>query len=285
VSLKALGYDEREILLAEHLETFMTKAGAGMAGKWTTKPKGGKHEDGSIERRYTSAFQECPFLPSPESGEYFHAALGSFEKAPEQGWDMGGKPMPSIHKGGLLHHMGLDLPSGPSGQVSMAAYQKGLHALRRVVVELAGGVLAGRDSKGSWHDLGPGMAEAMALYCLQNCKVFPFLAPEWADKATNAHEQKAGLRLAHGIKEADEIRWETIPTTPQNTVGGVPLHILLAAAVEVRKITQDQAAKDLGVSPMTISRWIRAAKPISPESAARVRTWIEGEATNPLGHY
>ena len=277
VILKALGYDEVETTLAEHINAYMTKAGANMAGKWTTKPKGGKYEDGSIDRRYTSDFQGCQLLPPPGGDAYFLGALGSFEKAPEQGWDMAGKPTPSMHKGGLLHHMGLHLPPGPSGPPSQAIYRKGLQALRRVVVELGGGLLAVRMPDGTWHDLGDTTAEPVALYRLQTGKVFPFLAPGWVAKAKAAYQEKEGVVFPEGIRQADETRWTTRPSTPQDTLDGVPIHILLAAAVAAPpKMTQDQAAKELGVSPMTISRWIRGAKPISPESAPKVLAWIEG---------
>jgi len=278
VILKALGYNEVEIALAEHLEAFTTKADGAMAGKWTTRPKGGKYEDGDINRHYTSAFGECPFLPSPESGSFLHGALGTFSKSPEEGWDMAGRPTPSKHKGGLLHHMGIHYPAGPDKAGRHAALLRGIHALRRVVVGLGGGVLALRMSQGGeWYDLGEDMEEPILLHLLQHGKVFPFLAPGWRVRARDAYQRQEGVVFPDGIKEADRNRWTTERLTPENTLDGIPLHVQLEATIKKRGITQGQAAGELGVSAMTVSRWIREAKPISLESSTKIKAWIKGE--------
>ena len=277
VVLKGLGFDEVETALAEHLDSYTTKAKNMSAGKWAEVPKGGRYEDGDIYRHYTSRFQECHLLPSPESGLFLHGALGGFSRAPEEGWDMGGRPKASRHKGGLLHFMGLDLPLGSNEQGRRAVLLRALKALRRVVVEIGGGVLAVK-LDGSWHDLGnPAVSEAAALHLLRDGKVFPFLSPGWVDRAKAAYESKAGVKLTRSIKEADSARWDTRPApTSGNTLDGLPLHVQLLSSIETRGLTQAQAAAALGVSPMSMSRWVRGVKPISPESAERVKSWIKG---------
>lgn len=80
-----------------------------------------------------------------------------------------------------------------------------------------------------------------------------------------------------GIKEADENRWSTGPMTPENTLDGIPLHVQLEATIKRRDLTQLQAAGELGVSAMMVSLWIREKKPISPESATKIKAWIGGK--------
>ena len=284
VFLRGLGCDEVEAALGEHLQDYTTKADTQSAGQWAEKVPGGKYPDGSIFRRYTSAFQECHLLPAPESGLYLHGALASLKQNPELGWWMGGPPKASRHKGGLLHFMGLEIPVGGSGAMAerarAAVFLRGLKALRRIVVEIGGGVLAAKLG-GRWYDLGdPALSEPMAVHLLQKGKVFPFLSPGWIDRAKAAYEPKAGVKLTRSIKEADERRWET--NHAEITLEGTPLHIKLKETIKERGISQLQAAGELGVSPMMVSLWVRGAKPISQESAGKVLGWLKvGGPINP----
>ena len=112
--------------------------------------------------------------------------------------------------------------------------------------------------------------------CIRD-RVFPFLSPGWVDRAKAAYELKAGVKLTGSIKEADATRWETRPApTETNTLDGLPLRVQLEAAIKDKGLTQAQAAAALGVSPMSMSRWVRGVKPISPESSERVKSWIKG---------
>jgi len=278
ILLKALGCDDVEAALAEHLDLYMTKADTQSAGKWTPRVKGGSREDGSIFRRYTSDFEGCHLLPAPDSGRYLYGALGGFSRNPELGWDMGGKPTLSRHKGGLLHFMGLELPMGGSGMADRArntVLLKALKALRRVVVELGEGVLAVKLG-GRWHDLGDrNLPEPLALRLMKEGRVFPFLAPGWVDKVKAAYQPKAGRKLTQSIKEADETRWEIGPRAdPVTTLDGFPLSDQMKALMDRRGLTQGQAASELGVSQKTVSVWLRGDKPLSRESAGKIREWI-----------
>ncbi len=275
VILRGLGCDEAEAALGEHLHSYMTKAGSQSAGQWAEKVPGGKYPDGDIFRHYTSNFQGCHLLPAPGEG-FLHGALASLKTNPELGWDMGGPPKASRHKGGLLHFMGLELPVGGSGAMAerarAAVLLRGLKALRRIVVELGGGVLAARLG-GYWHNLGdPNLSEPVAVHLLQKGKVFPFLSPGWIDRAKAAYEPKAGVKLTRSIKEADERRWETrtVETTPE----GIPLHVQLQTAIKDRGLSQLQVAGEFGVSQKTVSVWLKGDKPLSRESAKKIREWV-----------
>lgn len=272
--LKAQGFDEVETALAKHLSAYLTKTKGGVDRKWTTKPKGGKNPDGTIFRQYTSAFG-CPFLPAPGAG-FLYGALGTFDKSPERGWEMGGRPTPSKHKGGLLYHMGLELPQGADRAGRNRVYLKGLKALRRVVLDLGEGVLALKDKEGTWHDLGASIPEPLLVHLLQEGLIFPFLTPRWEEKIRAGFEATTGTRLARGTAEADKRRWETKPSTPETGLDGFPLHVLLAAELEKRGLSRAQGANLLGVSAPMVSLWINGKKPISKESASKIRAWIKG---------
>jgi len=269
--LEVLGYHKEEQLLAQFFSGYITGATTFMHKKWTTRPKGGTYEDGSIQRRYTSAFRDCHLLPAPGTG-FFHGALGSYKQGPESGWKMGGKHNDAGRTNySLLEVMGLDLPTGPGKAENRRkeAYLRGLLALRRVVGTLGDGVLAVLH-KGEWFNLLEPLEEPMALAVLKDGKIFPFFSPGWIDRIRAAYEAKIGGKLPETREEAEANRW--------TQTGGediFPLHVLIQAAMERRGLTQAMAAKELGVSQMTISKWLNE-KPLSPENEAKVRDWIKG---------
>jgi DNA-binding transcriptional regulator YiaG len=203
------------------------------------------------------------------AGAFLHGALGTFTKSPESGWKMGGKHQETRRTNySLLEFMGIDLPTGNTEDRRREAYLQGLQALRRVVVELGGGLLAGKLA-GKWFDLAEAQEEAKLLHLLKDGRVFPFFAPGWIDRISAAYEAKIGKRLPKDRDEAQAARWKK-PVEEE----GFPLMVELKAAMERRKLTQAMAAKELGVSQMTVSRWIKGS-PMTSEGEAKIRAWIK----------
>ena len=272
--LEVLGYPKEEQALAQFFSGYITPAQAYLFKKWTTRPRGGAFEDGTIQRRYTSAFRGCHLLPAPDGPDYFHGALGSFQQNPEHGWKMGGKHNEASRTNySLLEVMSLELPTGPGKAEDRRreSFLRGLLALRRVVGELGDGVLAAH-YKGKWYDLLAPMEAALVLELLKEGKVFPFFRPGWIDRIRAAYEAKMRTKLPKTREEAETNRW-------RQTSGdgdGFPLVARLQAAMERRSLTQAMTAAELGVSRMTVSNWLKGRKPISPENVARVRTWLAG---------
>lgn len=263
--LEVLGEPPEVQKLGQTLADHITAAGSAISRKWTSKPKGGKNPDGSMERHYTRRF--CDLIPE---GTVFHGALGNFGQSPEGGWRMAGRHNDLRRTNySLLEFMDIEVPTGGAGDRRREAFLRGLQALRRVVLDLGEGLLAVRLGD-TWHDLGAGMTEAQAIHLLQNGKVFPFFSPGWIAKVRAAYEAKAALVLPRDAEEARDRRWKK----PQPDAEGFPLHVQLRSAMEGRGLTQLQAAGEIGVSQKTVSVWLKGEKPLSPESAAKVREWI-----------
>lgn len=263
--LEVLGESQEVQTLGLVLANHVTAAGAPVAKGWTTKPKGQKNPDGSKERHYITQF--CPLIPD---GTFFHGALGHFTQSPEGGWKMAGKHNETRRTNySLLEFMGIELPGGNAQERRDEATLQGFRALRRVVVDLGEGLLAIRLG-GKWHDLGAPMEEAKLLHLLREGRIFPFFSPGWLDRIRAAYEVKARVKLPKSAEEAHAARWKK----PKADEDGFPFTVRFQAALERRNLTQAQAAAELGVSKMTVSRWIRGMA-ISQESAAKVREWMD----------
>lgn len=263
--LDLLGESPETQRIGQTLADHITPAGAAVAKGWTVKPKGRKNPDGTMERHYTARF--CPLIPE---GSFFHGALGSFGQTPENGWKMGGKHNELRRTNySLLEFMGLDLPQGANEAGRREVYLQGLKALLRVVVEWGDGLLAVKLS-GKWYDLGTPMEEAKLLHLLKEGRIFPFFSPGWIDKVRAAYETKTNLRLPKSRDEADAARWKK-PTDEE----GFPFQVQFKATMERYGLNQSQTAKVLGVSKMTVSNWITGKKPLSPESAKKVKEWMD----------
>jgi DNA-binding XRE family transcriptional regulator len=263
--LEVLGESPEVQTLGQVLANHLTAAGAPVAKGWTTK--GRKNPDGSMERQYTRRF--CDLIPE---GAFFHGALGHFIQNPEGGWKMAGKHNDLRRtKYSLLEFMGIDLPGGNAQERRDEATLLGYRALRRVVLELGEGLLALRLS-GKWHDLGAPMEEAKLLHLLKDGRVFPFLSPGWLDQIRAAYEAKTGRKLPKTAEEAHAARWKK--TLQFGEV--FPVEVELQAAMERRGLTQAQAAAALGVSRMTLSKWLKGSQ-LSPENRKRVQSWVTEE--------
>jgi DNA-binding transcriptional regulator YiaG len=266
--LEVLGEPLEVQKLAQTLCDHTTGATAAVLKGWTSKPKGKKNPDGSGERQYTSAFHGCHLLPAPGTG-FLHGALGSFKPTPECGWSLRGRHNETRRTNySLLEFMEIEVPPGGAEAKRQEAYRKGYKALRRVVVELGEGLLAVLCA-GKWHDLGQPMEEAKAIYLLTNGRVYPFFKPGWIDRIRTAYELKIGGELPKTAEEASAARWKK-PVTDEE---GFPITIQIKATMEKRGMNQAQTAAELGVSKMTMSRWMRG-KAISPESTAKLLEWI-----------
>jgi DNA-binding XRE family transcriptional regulator len=263
--LDLLGESPETQRIGQTLADHITPAGAAVAKGWTVKPRGRKNPDGSMERQYTRRF--CDLIPE---GAFFHGALGSFVQTPENGWKMGGRHNELRRTNySLLEFMGLDLPQGANESGRREVYLQGLKALLRVVVEWGDGILAVKLSE-KWYDLGTPMEEAKLLHLLKEGRIFPFFSPGWLDKVRAAYETKTNLRLPKSRDEADAARWKK-PTDEK----GFPFHVQFKATLERRGLTQAQAAGELGVTQKTVSVWLSGKKTLSPETAAKVREWME----------
>lgn len=263
--LEVLGESQEVQKLGQELAGHITAAGSAVSKRWTVKPKGGKNPDGSMERHYLTPF--CDLIPE---GTVFHGALGNFNQSPEGGWRMAGRHNDLRRTNySLLEVMDIEVPSGGARDRRDEAYLKGFQALRRVVLELGDGLLVVRMGE-AWHDLGSPMSEAKLLHLLQTGKVFPFFSPGWISRVRAAYEAKANLVLPKDAEEARDRRWNK----PAPDTEGFPLHVQLRSTMEGRGLTQLQAAGEIGVSQKTVSVWLKGDKPLSPESAAKVREWI-----------
>jgi DNA-binding transcriptional regulator YiaG len=263
--LEVLGEPPEVQKLGQTLADHITAAGSAVSKRWTMKPKGGKNPDGSMERHYTRQF--CDLIPE---GTVFHGALGNFIQNPEGGWKMAGKHNDLRRTNySLLEFMGLDLPQGANESGRREVYLQGLKALLRVVVGWGDGILAVKLS-GKWYDLGTPMEEAKLLHLLKEGRIVPFFSPGWLDKVRAAYETKTNLRLPKSRDEADAARWKK-PTDEE----GFPFQVQFKATMERYGLNQSQTAKVLGVSKMTVSNWITGKKPLSPESAKKVKEWMD----------
>lgn len=235
----------------------------------------------------------CPLLPD---GEWV-AAIGTHRRNPEAGWKLTGKAAPATGTGGqrpagLIDFIGRAYPSGGAREERRRAETETL-ADFAAVLERLGGILVGvsgpggaRSKPSSWRWVS--LAEALQLPPkeLRGVRWFPFLPADWHRRADEIVEANQAERVARGeadrpvrvsrspdeylaAAEADGVQWQHKPgrVEPLVTWGddgrppapppARPLGERLEDRIAETGIRKGDLARAFGVSPATVSRWIR----------------------------
>lgn len=262
----------------------------------------------------------CPILAE---GEWV-AALGTHRRSPESGWTLAGRGSFSTKTGGgrpagLVDHVGRAYPSGAAHverrREALATLDDFSAVLGRV-----GGVLVGvRRRKGEarrpaeWDWISLEAARDLPLKELVDVRWFPFLPADWTRRADELVERRQAERVARGegerpvfvtrnpgdylaAAERDGISWrhrpgevEELETWPadgreRQAPDVRPLGERLSERIEAAGLRKGEVAKAFGVSPASLSRWLRplAARDehkgsgVPTALAGLVERWIEG---------
>lgn len=269
-------------------------------------------------RAYDRAW--CPLL---DEGQWV-GGLGTHRRSPESGWTLAGRGSTATKTGGgrpagLIEQIGRAYPSGSAHEERRREALATLDDFARVVGRL-GGVLVGvkgrrgqpgRPSAWDWISLEE--ARELATRDLVAVKWYPFLPADWTRRADVILETRQAERVARGegerpvfvtrnpgdylaAAEADGIQWrnrpgaieelETWPADGRDRAGPDlrPLGDRLAEKIEASGMKKGDVAKAFGVSPASLSRWLR---PLSARDekkgsgvpaalAGLVERWIEG---------
>lgn len=262
----------------------------------------------------------CPLLGD---GEWV-AALGTHRRSPESGWTLAGRGSFSTKTGGgrpagLVDHVGRAYPSGAAHverrREALATLDDFAAVLSRV-----GGVIVGvlrrkgearRPAEWDWISLEA--ARDLPLKDLVDVRWFPFLPADWTRRADELVERRQAERVARGegerpvfvtrsprdylaAVERDGIAWrhrpgevEELETWPadgheREAPDVRPLGDRLAEKIDSSGLKKGDVAKAFGVSPASLSRWLRplAARDehkgsgVPTALAGLVERWIEG---------
>ena len=228
------------------------------------------HPEANERRTYGPRF--CPLLPS--SREYFGALSNFKSRAAETGIGLlSTSSAPSRHTGGLAEKMGYKLPAGRATKKRRNVIKKMIGDLNRVVVEVLGGVVAGRiDNK--WFPLSE--FESLSHVYLKKLRVYCFVATDYKPRLDTLFEKTKGYRVTHDPK--DSLVWDsqTIPEEAEG-VATLPLYNRLYGEMKNRKLKQKDLATIFDVTPKTVSLWMKGpeGKPISAELIPYVERWIK----------
>lgn len=282
--------------------------------------KRARKEAGTADGLRVYSRQWCPLLGD---GEWV-GALGTHRRSPETGWTLAGRGSFATKTGGgrpagLVDHVGRHLPSGSAHAERRRVC---LSTLDDFVAVLApfGGVLVGvRDRGGSirrpaewvWIDLAE--ARGLDVKDLLAIRWYPFLPADWTRRADELVEERQAARVARGegerpvfvtrnptdylaSAEAAGVRWrhrpgeiETLETWPADgrdrpAPDVRPLGDRLAEMIEASGLKKGDVAKAFGISPASLSRWLRPLAERDehkgsgvPEAlAGLVERWVEG---------
>jgi hypothetical protein len=262
----------------------------------------------------------CPLL---SDGEWV-AAIGTHRRNPEAGWRLTGKAAPATGTGGqrpagLIDFIGRAYPSGGAREERRRAETETL-ADFATVLERLGGILVGvsgpggaRSKPSSWRWVS--LAEALQLPPeeLRKIRWFPFLPADWHRRADEIVEANQAERVARGeadrpvrvsrspdeylaAAEADGVQWQHKPgrVEPLVTWGddgrpaapapARPLGERLEERIDETGIRKADLARAFGVSPQSVSRWVRPidereqkkGSGVPAALAGLVERWIEG---------
>jgi transposase-like protein len=254
----------------------------------------------------------CPLLPD---GEWV-AALGTHRRSPETGWKLAGKETFATKTGGrkpagLIDQVGRPYPPGSAHVERRREALATLDDFAFVVGRL-GGVLAGvrttpTDWKApsSWDWVSLEAARGLSAKELIGVRWYPFLPADWARRADEIVEAKQDESVARGeaerpvfvtrnpsdylaAAEADGIRWqhrpgdvEDLETWPEDGRAARapkvrPLGERLAERIAETGAKKGEIAKAFGVSPASLSRWLRPLEARDEHKGSGVPTALEG---------
>lgn len=279
-----------------------------------------RKETGTHEGLRVYSREWCPLLGD---GEWV-AALGTHRRSPESGWTLAGRGTASTKTGGgrpagLIDHVGREYPGGSA---HAGRRESALAALAdfAAVLEPFGGVLVGvRDRKGrprrpaEWAWVSLEEARELSTKELVGIRWYPFLPADWTRRGDELIEERQAARVARGegeravfvtrdpadylaAAERDGVAWrhrpgeiedlETWPADGRERPGGDvrPLGDRLAERIAAAGMKKGEVAAAFGVSPASLSRWLRplAARDEKKGSgvpaalAGLVERWIEG---------
>jgi hypothetical protein len=262
----------------------------------------------------------CPLLGE---GEWV-GVLGTHRRSPETGWTLRGRETFTTSTGGrrpagLIDQVGRPFPSGSAHaerkREALATLEDFAAVLGRV-----GGILVGVRGRGgqrskpeSWDWVSLEEGRELPAKELVAIRWYPFLPADWARRADGIVEERQAERVARGegerhvfvtrspsdylaAAEADGIRWQHKPgeveelevwpsdgrERPAPDVR--PLGDRLAEKIEAEGMKKGDVAKAFGVSPASLSRWLRplAARDEQKGSGVPaalgwlVERWVEG---------
>jgi hypothetical protein len=262
----------------------------------------------------------CPLLGD---GEWV-AALGTHRRSPEMGWTLAGRGTTSTKTGGgrpagRIDHVGRPYPAG-SAHVERRESALATLADFAAVLEPFGGVLAGvRDRRGrnrrpvEWAWVSLEEARELSTKELVAIRWYPFLPADWTRRGDELIEERQAARVARGegerpvfvtrspadylaAAERDGVAWrhrpgavEELETWPadgrERPAPDVrPLGDRLAERIEAAGIKKGDVAKAFGVSPASLSRWLRPladrdekkGSGVPAALAGLVERWVEG---------
>jgi hypothetical protein len=279
-----------------------------------------RQEAGSHEGLRVYSREWCPLLAD---GEWV-AALGTHRRLPEMGWTLAGRGTTSTKTGGgrpagLIDHVGRPYPSG-SAHAERRESALATLADFASVLEPFGGVLVGvRNRRGCTRNpaewVWVSLEEALTLSTKELVAIrwYPFLPADWTRRGDELVEERQAARVARGegeravfvtrnpddylaAAERDGVAWrhrpggvEELETWPadgrERPAPDVrPLGDRLAERIEGEGMRKGDVAKAFGVSPASLSRWLR---PLSARDekkgsgvpaalAGLVERWVEG---------
>jgi hypothetical protein len=262
----------------------------------------------------------CPILPP---GEWV-GVLGTHRRNPEAGWRLAGKAAPATGTGGqrpsgLIDQLGRAYPSGGAREERRRAEIDTLRDFAGVL-ERVGGILVGVQASGgirpkpaSWAWISLDEALELPAKELPRIRWFPFLPVDWQRRADVIVETDQAERVARGeaerpirvsrspdeylaAAEAAGVQWKHRPgdLEPLETWAddgrspappeARPLGERLEERIAETGIRKGDLARAFGVSPATVSRWIR---PIGERETKRgsgvpvalsglVERWVDG---------
>lgn len=270
--------------------------------------------DADEHRLYGPDF--CPLLPP---GRRYVGALGHFRRNAEIGFTLyGTESRTARHTAGIMSEMGYLLPPGAAHTKRAEMVTKALGDLKAVVVEYLDGIVAGYDGK-TWVPLDQFPTLDEKTLC-RKLRIFCFLPHDYETVRRSKWEEAVNRKATESLEEAEQDAWDfandpeyldeeaaevdepeeeevilgnlVSTASPENGFRGWPLHRRLYAMLKEKGLKQKDLAAIFGVSPMSISYWIRGTepdengkvrgKPVPEELVPMVVRWLEtGEGPTP----
>ena len=262
----------------------------------------------------------CPLLGE---GQWV-AALGTHRRSPESGWTLAGRGSFSTKTGGgrpagLVDHVGRAYPSGAAHAERRREALATLDDFAAVLERVGGSLVGVRRRKGEarrpaeWDWIALEAARDLPLKDLVDVRWFPFFPADWTRRADELVERRQAERVARGegerpvfvtrnpgdyfaAAERDGISWqhrpggvEELETWPadgrERPAPDVrPLGDRLSERIEASGLRKGEVAKAFGVSPASLSRWLRPLAARDEQRGSGVPTalsglverWVEG---------
>jgi hypothetical protein len=262
----------------------------------------------------------CPLLGE---GEWV-GVLGSHRRSPESGWTLAGRGTFATKTGGgrpagLIDQLARPYPSGSAHAERRVSALATLDDFAAVLGRLGGVLLGVAGRRGGsarpwvWEWISLETARELPTKDLVAVRWYPFLPADWTRRADEILETRQADRVARGegerpvfvtrdpaiylaAAEAEGVRWqhrpgeteelETWPADGREKAAPEvrPLGDRLAEKIEASGVRKVDVAKAFGVSPGSLSRWLRplAARDehkgsgVPAALAGLVERWVEG---------